>query len=285
MFEISDGSWAANDRPMRAQLIDELRRAGCKLLSDVAVAAKLEIERRRLTKLGQDCPTCWDDPEFGFCDEVDPLKCTAVCPMARKLGVLGLVSFMAEAIGSDRDDVHLVTLVDPRWLREIGDLASFDVGKAKQVVANRFNKLDARGFVAVGGFEATVNIEMDGSSHWAPHIHLVVAGATAEALHETFMPPDATRRSRSVLRPVWVVQVSGLIGALCYALKGDGGRRTAYLTADGKIGRRDQRLIGEHAVEYAAWQKAHRLEQLLTWHGIRRDGGRMRVVTKNRPAT
>lgn len=265
---------------MRRRLANKLRRLGGKIPTDRKIAGRIQALRRLLLKAKRQPPACWDDEELGACEGVDPLKCPAVCPMACKLAILDIVPFLVDAIGGDLEGVHLVTLVDPRWLRDVGDLQSFDVRKARQVLANRFGKLKAPWFIAVGGFEATVNIELDGSRHWAPHVHLVVAGPTRAALRGALEPAEHARRSGAVLRPLRIDEVTSLVGALCYALKAEGGRRTAYYTKEGKVGRRDQRLNGDQAAEFALWQVAHRLEQVLTMHGIRRDGGRMRVLTK-----
>lgn len=270
-------------RPPRltwVRMAKRLRRAGCKLPSNVRVAQRIQALRRLLLRENQKVPDCWNDAGFGACEGVDPMKCPAVCPMARKLGLINIVPFMVDVIGDHLERVHLVTLVDPRWVKDIGDLADFDVGKARQVLANRFGKLGALEFIAVGGFEATVNIELDGSCHWAPHIHLVVVGPTREDLREALEPAAHARRSGMVLRPLRIDEVDDLIRVLCYALKGEGGRRTAYLTNEGNVRRRDQRLLTDHAAEFAKWQAAHRLDEVLTMHGIRRDGGRLRVLTK-----
>jgi hypothetical protein len=77
-----------------------------------------------------------------------------------------------------------VTIAHPKWELPVGNLDEANINAVRQWLYRRFKKLE-NGGVAVGGFEVSLNIELDGRRYWAGHVHLVVAGYDKPSLKKS----------------------------------------------------------------------------------------------------
>ena len=65
-----------------------------------------------------------------------------------------------------------MTITHPKWELPVGKLAEANIPAVRQWLYRRFKKLGT-GVIAIGGFEVSFNVELDGTSTWAGHVHLV----------------------------------------------------------------------------------------------------------------
>jgi hypothetical protein len=108
------------------------------------------------------------------------------------------------------------------------------------------------GVIAVGGFEASLNVELDGTSTWAGHVHLVVAGTDRQSLKREFQI-EKHHRSKPYLRPVDVRAVDDLGRQLGYSLKRIARRRVAYIDGQGRQNRNQSNLSSSEQREFGGW--------------------------------
>ena len=92
-----------------------------------------------------------------------------------------------------------------------------NIKAVKQWLYRRFKQLGTT-VIAVGGFEVSLNVDLDGTSCWAGHVHLVVAGSDKPSLKKA-LQIEKHYRSRPYSRPVDVRDVDNLGRRLGYSLK------------------------------------------------------------------
>jgi hypothetical protein len=102
--------------------------------------------------------------------------------------------------------------------------------------------------IAVGGFEASLNIELDGTSTWAGHVHLVIAGSDRQSLKKAFQI-EKHYRSKPYLRPVDVRAVDDLGRQLGYSFKRIARRRVAYIDGQGRQNRNQSNLSSSEQLQ------------------------------------
>jgi hypothetical protein len=79
--------------------------------------------------------------------------------------------------------LSFVTIAHPKWKLPVRNLDEANINAVRQWLYRRFKKLDTS-VIAVGGFEVSLNVELDGTSRWAGHIHMVVAGSDKPSLRK-----------------------------------------------------------------------------------------------------
>jgi hypothetical protein len=131
-------------------------------------------------------------------------------------------------------DLYFVSVAHPKWELPVGNLEQANINAVRQWLYRRFKQLDTT-VVAVGGFEASLNVDLDGTSTWAGHVHLVVAGSDKPSLKRA-LQIEKHYKSRPYSRPVDVRDVDNLGRRLGYSLKRIA-RRRAYIDG-GRTGTR-----------------------------------------------
>jgi hypothetical protein len=177
-------------------------------------------------------------------------------------------------------DLHFVTITHPRWELPVGKLAEANIPAVRQWLYRRFKKLDAS-VIAVGGFEASLNIELDGSSTWAGHVHLVVAGSNRPSLKKAFQI-ERHYRVKPYLRPVDIRDVGNLGRQLGYSLKRIARRRVAYMDGQGRQNRNQANLSSSEQREFDRWLLGLLVGARTILIGCRAHGSRLRLIKGSR---
>jgi hypothetical protein len=133
----------------------------------------------------------------------------------------------------------------------IGKLAEANIPAVRQWLYRRFKKLSTSA-IAVGGFEVSLNVELDGTSTWAGHVHLVISGTDRQSLKKAFQI-EKHHRSKPYLRPVDVRAVDELGRQLGYSLKRIARRRVAYIDGQGRQNRNQSNLSSSEQREFDGW--------------------------------
>ncbi len=177
--------------------------------------------------------------------------------------------------------LHLVTVVHPNWQAPVGGLVGTGTRGPREWIKRRLKSLcNADNVIAVGQFERALNVELDGSMSWSGEIHLVVAGATREELRDAFAIARRYRRHPQE-KLLQVKEVDGLGRALGYALKYYLARRVAYITKNGRQGRRSMPLQRDQLAELGAWHASMKSGERVALFGCRRQGGGLVPTTRH----
>ena len=177
--------------------------------------------------------------------------------------------------------LHLVTVVHPNWQSPVGGLVGTGTRGPREWVKRRLNRLpNADNVIAVGQFERALNVELDGSMSWSGELHIVVAGATREALRDAFGIARRYRRDPQE-KLLHVKEIDGLGRALGYCLKYFLARRVAYITKHGRQGRRSMPLQREELAEISMWHASLKGGERIALFGCRRQGGGLMPTTRH----
>jgi hypothetical protein len=173
-------------------------------------------------------------------------------------------------------DLHFVTVAHPKWELPVGNLDQANINAVRQWLYRRFKRLDTT-VTAVGGFEASMNVDLDGTSTWAGHVHLVVAGSDKPSLKKT-LQIEKHYRSRPFSRPVEVRDMDNLGRRLGYSLKRIARRRVAYIDGQGRQNRNQANLSSSEQREFDGWLLGLRTGDRTILIGCRSHGGQLRLV-------
>jgi hypothetical protein len=187
-----------------------------------------------------------------------------------------LLSSQPGLLSSQPGDLFFVTITHPKWQLPIGKLAKANIPAVRQWLYRRFKRLGS-GVIAVGGFEASLNVELDGTSTWAGHVHLVVAGTDRKSLKKA-LQIEKHHRSKPYLRPVDVRAVPDLGRQLGYSLKRIARRRVAYIDGQGRQNRNQSNLSSSEQREFDAWLLGLPVGARTILIGFRAHAGRLRLV-------
>jgi hypothetical protein len=147
--------------------------------------------------------------------------------------------------------LHFVTITHPRWELPKGQLKKANVDAAKQWLRRRLKRL-AFPVTVVGGYEASLSVELNGDAFWAGHLHFVIAGADESEL-KTSLKIENHYRKRKHSKPVLVEPIGTLSQRLGYSTKRIGQRRVAYIGENGRQQRNKLPLILSEQIEFDAW--------------------------------
>jgi hypothetical protein len=92
--------------------------------------------------------------------------------------------------------LHFVTIVHPKWELPVGGLNDANVAAARQWLHRRLQRLPFP-VIVVGGYEASLRVELNGVTYWAGHLHLVIAGADVDEL-KTILKIEKRYRKRNI---------------------------------------------------------------------------------------
>jgi hypothetical protein len=173
-------------------------------------------------------------------------------------------------------DLHFVRVAHPKWELPVGNLHQANINAVRQWLYRRFKQLDTT-VTAVGGFEASLNVDLDGTSYWAGHVHLVVAGSDKPSLKKA-LQIEKHYRSRPYSRPVDVRDVDNLARRLGYSSKRIARRRVAYIDGQGRQNRNKANLSSSEQREFDGWLLGLSVGDRTILIGCRSHGGQLRLV-------
>jgi len=204
--------------------------------------------------------------------------CSAACWFGERAALLRLVRPANNLLTDTGLSLRFVTVVDPRHRRSQGDLASVPIDGIQQWLRRRFKMIEADyGKVrAVGGIEASFEVEQDGTSHWGPHSHFVVASeCPTEALRAGLMPVGPRVENT---RPVVIKPVHELANAIAYCGKREPAMRVAFCERRGTQNRQKRSASPEVALEYNRWLLGQGPTDRLILRGYKRVHGRLTLL-------
>ena len=109
-----------------------------------------------------------------------------------------------------------------------------------------------RGLIVVGGYEASIRVELTGETYWAGHVHIVTAGANKEEL-KLALKIQSHYLTRPNAKPVTVAPL-GCLGKRL-GLFNEAGVSTlgCYVGNNGRQQRRQLPLNTREQIEFDQW--------------------------------
>jgi hypothetical protein len=229
---------------------------------------------RRFERAGElQHDTEWQSCEPGFCAAT---PCREGCWFASRRHRYRMITEGHRLLSNQTKDLLFVTVTHPKWELPIGKLAEANIPAVRQWLYRRFKRLGASA-IAIGGFEVSLNIELDGTSAWAGHVHLVVAGSDRPSLKKAFQI-ERHYRATPYLRPVDVRAVPDLGRQLGYSLKRIARRRVAYIDGQGRQNRNQSNLSSSEQREFDGWLLDLPVGARTILIGCRAHGTKLRLV-------
>jgi hypothetical protein len=147
--------------------------------------------------------------------------------------------------------LFFVTVAHPKWELSIGQLKNANIDAVTQWIHRRLRRLRSP-ILVVGGYEASLRVEVTGHAYWAGHVHLVIAGADEEEL-KTVLKGERCYLKRKYAKPVTVAPIGNLVKRLGYSTKRIVKRGIAYIGTNGRQQRRELPLATAHQIEFDRW--------------------------------
>jgi hypothetical protein len=219
----------------------------------------------------------WEECEPDFCAA---RPCRDGCWFASRQHRYQMITEAHSLLSGQPGDLLFVTITHPKWKLPVGELSQSNIPAVRQWLYRRFKKLSTSA-IAVGGFEASLNIELDGASTWAGHVHLVVGGSDRASIKTAFQI-EKHYRSRPYLRPVDVRGVENLGRQLGYSLKRIARRRVAYIDGQGRQNRNQTNLASSEQREFDGWLLGLPVGARTILIGCRAHGSRLRLTKGSR---
>jgi hypothetical protein len=233
-----------------------------------------QLMARRLKNADERRPTFgWEECEPDFC-ACSP--CRDGCWFASRRHRYQLITEAHRLFTTQTGDVHFITVAHPKWELPVGDLDQANIDAVRQWLYRRFKKLGTS-VVAAGGFEVSLNVDLDGTRYWAGHVHLVVAGSNRSALKKA-LQIERHHRPRPFSRPVDVRDVDNLARRLGYSLKRIARRRVAYIDGQGRQNRNQANLSASEQREFDDWLLSLVAGDRTILIGCRAHGNQLRLV-------
>jgi hypothetical protein len=216
--------------------------------------------------------------------ECEPKLCAATpcrdgCWFASRRHRYQMITQGHRLLSNQPGELLFVTITHPKWEVPVGALNKANIPAVRQWLYRRFKRLSTSA-IAIGGFEASLNVELDGTSAWAGHVHLVVAGTDKVTLKKAFQI-EKHYRSKPYLRPVDVRAVADLGRQLGYSLKRIARRRVAYIDGQGRQNRNQTNLSSSEQREFDGWLLGLPAGARTILIGCRAHGTKLRLVNRN----
>jgi hypothetical protein len=178
-------------------------------------------------------------------------QCRDGCWFASRRHRFELITEAHRLLSSHSGPLAFVSIAHPKWELPVGKLNQANINAVRQWLYRRFKKL-GKNVITVGGFEVSLNVDLDGTRTWAGHVHLVVAGVEKSSLKKA-LQIEKRYRFRPFSRPVDVRDVKNLGRQLGYSLKRVARRRVAYVDGQGRQNRNQANLTLSEQREFDAW--------------------------------
>jgi hypothetical protein len=215
----------------------------------------------------------WQECEPKFCAAT---PCRDGCWFASRRHRYQMITEGHQLLSNQPGDLYFVTVTHPKWELPVEKLAEANIPAVRQWLYRRSRQLGTS-VTAVGGFEVSLNIELDEISTWAGHVHLVVAGSDRQSLKKAFKIENHYR-SKPYLRPVDVRTVENLGRQLGYSLKRIARRRVAYIDGQGRQNRNQSNLSSSEQREFDGWLLGLAVGARTILIGCRAHGTKLRLV-------
>jgi hypothetical protein len=217
-------------------------------------------------------PHLWNRCEPGYCAG-DP--CSDGCWFASRRWRYVLIR-EGHRLLSACSALHFVSVAHPRWEIDVGKLRQANIPATRQWLYRRFRRLDGTA-IAIGGYEVSLNVDLDGCVYWAGHVHLLAAGARKNDIKRILSIQKQYRATRYA-RLVDIREVDNLGRQLGYSLKRFAQRRVAYIDEQGRQNRRVVPLKASEQREFDAWLLGLPVGARTILIGCRLHGSRLRAV-------
>lgn len=236
------------------------------------------LDRRGLLDDHMEMKTC-----AGVCEL--PGLCSAACWVKRREYRAYLIPEATRLMFGYSKYVHTVSVVHPRYQVAPGKLSQFSLGAFKQQLARRLKKLErsiGKRVVAIGAIELTLDVELDGTTVWSPHAHLVVWGnVTKKQFRKALLPSKKFRHPREKLVVVKPALAPGR--ALGYATKRHPQLRQAYKSEkNGRQHRRKVKLPTSALNEHDTWLLSVPRDEPFFLHGIRHVHEKLTILRRRK---
>ncbi|MGC1576060.1 MAG: hypothetical protein WA813_08035, partial [Beijerinckiaceae bacterium] len=163
--------------------------------------------------------------------------CCGACHFAMRRHRLAMIPQACELF-DDEEEKHQVNIVHPSWAQPRKHLDGARPEAAKQWVRRRLEKL-GRPIRAVGSFEVTLNVELDGTRHWAGEVVMIIAGARKEHIASVLkLRTRDKKRLQPHAKPIKFSSVKNLARQIGYANKRYLEQRIAYIDGQGRQNRK-----------------------------------------------
>jgi hypothetical protein len=225
------------------------------------------VDRRRSQNF--DWPHC--GPDACACS-----PCLDGCWFSSRRHRYQMITEAQRLFSTQKTVLHFVSVAHPKWELPVGNLNQANIKAVQQWLYRRLKQLGTT-VVAVGGFEVSLNVDLDGTSCWAGHVHLVIAGSDKPTLKKA-LQIEKHYRSRPHSRPVDVRDVDNLGRRLGYSLKRIARRRVAYIDDQGRQNRNQVNLHSSDQREFDAWLLGLRVGDRTILIGCRAHGNQLRLV-------
>ena len=161
--------------------------------------------------------------------------CSGVCHFAMRRHRLAIIQQACELF-DEEEEKYQVNIVHPSWTQPHLDEARPEA--AKQWVRRRLEKL-GRPIRAVGSFEVTLNVELDGTRHWAGEVVMIIAGARKEHIASVLkLRTRDKKRLQPHAKPIKFSSVENFARQIGYANKRYLEQRIAYIDGQGRQNRK-----------------------------------------------
>lgn len=186
---------------------------------------------------------------FAGCDSAECLEtCTGdACHFRTRRRRLISIYTAAKSMLEQSGCKYFVTLIRPEWQVEGRHLHALDPIRIRKQVQQMFRRAGVT--IAVGGFEVSLNQQLDGSLYWSGGVHVVCAGVRKSELQKALWAPGWD----NCARPVDIRLAENVTRCLGYALKRLPQERREYLADNGRKHRRKMPLNPERLFEHDAW--------------------------------
>jgi hypothetical protein len=239
-------------------------------------SSRQQLMARRFKKAGDQ----YGEATWAMCtqDLCASTSCQDGCWFASRRHRYKMITEAHRMLSGRPGDLLFVTVTHPNWELPLGKLGEANISTARQWLYRRFKRLGS-GVVAVGGFEASLNVELDGTSTWAGHVHLVVAGVDRKYVRKA-LQLEARHRKRYA-RPLDVRDVANLGRQLGYSLKRIARRRVAYIDRQGRQNRNHTNLSSAEQREFDGWLLGLLVGDRTILIGCRAHAGQLRLINGN----
>jgi hypothetical protein len=237
--------------------------------------------RERQQKMARRSERAGELHQLAGSEECEPDFCAAApcrdgCWFASRRHRYQMITEAHRLLSDQPGDLLFATITHPKWELPVGKLAKANIPAVRQWLYRRFKNLGTN-VIAVGGFEASLNVELDGTSTWAGHVHLVVGGSDRASIKTAFQI-EKHYRVKSYLRPVDIRDVGCLGRQLGYSLKRIARRRVAYIDGQGRQNRNQSNLTSSEQREFDGWLLGLPVGARTILIGCRAHGKRLRLV-------
>jgi hypothetical protein len=178
-----------------------------------------------------------------------------------------------------RRDLLFVTVV-PADLRLLpGQLQTFAPRRLVERVKRQLGRR-LQGITVVGGVDISYEVDGDGQlpNAWQPHLHMIVAGCSKEALEAILR--HHYRKTDIVSRPVVIQTVMDAPKQFSYSCKPYFGRRVSYMTDGGERQSRRVRLKGPELRELALLTAQLKMSEMRVMIGVRQRGAELTLLSR-----